>query len=326
MFESSATANSNGVPPHRVAAIVLLGGSVRPTPFGAAIQRSHLDLPCHQDSTLLNVWCQQIAELFCASPDSSPVPSNSHPQRTAPLVRVLTDQSSAGPNALARSIDITVQIDHDPTALRGTAGLLRDIGVGYAPDEYILVANAAQILLRPLAVLYAQLSALRADVAMISHRDGTPVTLMLMRCGCLKELPEVGYMDMKEQALPLIGAGHSVKAAISETLVCGGIRTAKSYVAALRALHSANGTVATGSGSGNLAEYWRSDFQIQEDGATIGPGVKLHDSVVLRGATVGRNATLVRSVACPGAIIPPGAVVVDKLVCSSGIQDSGEAA
>jgi hypothetical protein len=317
---------SDDISPYRIAATVLLGGSVRPTPFGTAIQRSQLDLPCDPERTLLDVWRQQVAGLAAPGADHRPGHSSAPPPHAAPLIRVLTDQSAVGPSALVPSINVTVQIDRDPTAWRGTAGLLRDIAAGYAPDECLLVANAAQILLQPLAALYARLAALRADVALIAHGDGTPVTLMLIRCGCLKELPEIGYIDMKEQALPLIAARYTVRVALYDAPVCCGIRTAKTYLAALLALHGAHGTPAVRCASDHLKEHWRSDFHIQEDGANADTGVRLHESVVLRGATVGRNATLVRSVACPGAIVPPGAVVVDKLVSSTGIQSSGEAA
>ena len=199
---------------------------------------------------------------------------------------------------------------------------------------------------------------------MIAHQDGTPVTLMLIRCDCLSELPAVGYFDMKEQALPLIGMRHAVKVVTFDAPVCCGIRTAETYIAALRTFHRArmphgvlqnsNPTtedteaqygvdgvssvvsvrsvvgfekvVKSMTGSQSLAEDWKSDFGIQEDGAIVDPTAKLHNSVVLRGATVGRHAVLVRSVACPGAVVAPGSVVVDKLVSADGVQNSREAA
>src|SRR5690606_20299334 len=96
----------------------------------------------------------------------------------------------------------------DPVEYRGIGGVLRDLAGDYHRDDYILVANAAQLLLSPLSELATLLAESDADgpadVSLISHRDGTPSGLMLIRCGSLWCIPQVGYVDMKEQALPMI--------------------------------------------------------------------------------------------------------------------------
>jgi hypothetical protein len=57
---------------------------------------------------------------------------------------------------------------------------LRDLAQKYQPDDLILVANASQILLDPLAVLATTMDQRRGDVSLISHRDGTPSGIMLV--------------------------------------------------------------------------------------------------------------------------------------------------
>ncbi len=290
----------------RVASVVLLSGAVRPTPFRAAIGRSVLNLPCGQERTILQAWQEQVAALTEMSP------------RVAPLIRVL-----AGPEtlpAVSNASGVSVEISHDRSALRGTGGVLRDIAEANDPEHFLIVANAAQILLWPLVRLFNALSDLDADIGMIAHEDGAPATLMMIRCACLKELPEFGFIDFKEQSLPEITRRHVVRVAAMPFHVCWGIRTAQDYLSALRSRELAS----HGERPDPLAENWRSEVQIMEDGADVASEVKLHNSVVLRGAQVGKGAVLVRSVICQGAIVRPGAVVVDSLV--SAVDVAGTSA
>ena len=299
------SAKPKGLGNRRLAGIVLLGGSVRPTRFHTAVGRSLLDLPYKSGRTLLDEWCDQAAGLAARYGAGIPL-------------RVLSDKTGNGDGkggGNGRTHNVSVRFDHDPSEWRGTGGVLRDISVAYAPDDLLLVANAAQFLLRPLAELAAELEALQADLAVLAHRDGTPSTLMLVRCGCLKALPEVGFIDMKEQAIPLLGAVHNVRVVCVEGRVTLGLRTAQTYLAGLRELHAL--------ASGQKGEDWRSAFAIVEDGAAVDPGARLHDSVVLRGGSAGHGAVLVRSVVCAGGTVPRNAVIVDKLISSDG-QTSAE--
>ena len=289
-----------------LAGVVLLGGSVRQTRFNSTIGRPLLDLPYRTGRSLLDEWCDQIAQLADGV------------GREVPL-RILTDK--AGNDGLGSPTNgnphrIQVKFDRDPSEWRGTGGVLRDISTEYRPDELLLVANAGQFLLRPLSDLVAELDALGADIAVLAHRDGTPSTLMLVRCGCLKALPEMGFVDMKEQAIPRLTASHDVRVITLDRVATLGLRTAQSYLAALRVMH--------GLSNGTNGDDWRSAFTVVEDGARVEPNARLHDSVVLRGGVVGAGAVLVRSVVCRGGVVPAKAVVVDKLISSDGDFDAEE--
>lgn len=295
-----------GLGRRRLAGVVLLGGSVRPTRFHTAVGRMLLDLPYKSRRTLLDEWCDQTAGLAARRGESIPL-------------RVLGDKTSNGggePGMNGHAHNVSVRFDHDPSEWRGTGGVLRDIAAAYAPDDLLLVANAAQFLLRPLAELTAELEALGADLAVLAHRDGTPSTLMLVCCGCLNTLPELGFIDMKEQAIPLLAVAHDVRVVCVAAPVTLGLRTAQSYLAGLRELHAP--------ALGANGEDWRSAFAIVEEGAAVDSGARLHDAVVLRGGRVGDGAVLVRSVVCAGGIVPRNAVIVDKLITSDGPSGAEE--
>jgi hypothetical protein len=304
---SSAIISETPRAPEKLAAMILLGGWVRPKELSKVAGRSLLDLPIDAERSLLAHWLIEAGAL-CRACHVDLLP-----------VRILLDQNSPKPTLPVVPEGIALALEHDPSEFRGTAGVLHDACAKYHDNDLVLVANAAQILFWPLFRLVQCLAALDAGVAMAAHVDGTPVTLMLLRCGCLRDLPAVGYCDMKEQALPLIAQRFPIKAATFSHLICRGIRTRESYVDALRALHGRTAT-------DPFAENWRSDFQICESGATVGRGARLHNSVVLRGADIGRDAVLVRSVAFPGAVVPAGSLLVDKLISADGIMDSEEVA
>jgi hypothetical protein len=287
--------------------MILLGGWVRPTELSKAAGMNLLDLPIDKERTLLAQWVEESAAL-----------AEAWGVGCLPL-RILLEHTSAMPTVPAIPERIALSLEHDPTEFRGTAGVLRDACAGYADEEWVVVANAGQVLFAPLVRLATCLASLEGEVAMAAHADGTPVTLMLLRCACLRHLPRIGYVDMKEQALPVIGQQYPIKVASYGELVCRGVRTRESYITALQAVHRR-------SQQGPLGEAWRSDFEICQAGATLGPGVRLHNAVVLRGATVGREAVLVRSVAFPGAVVPAGTVVTDRLISAAGIEKPEEAA
>lgn len=291
-----------------IAGVVLLGGSVRSSDFQAAIGRSPLNLPCSAEKSLLQAWCDGIRALGLARGERF-------------SLRILADQAAAEALGTPTAEGVEIIIGKDPLEWRGTGGVLRDISGFYGPEDYILVANASQILMRSLSDLVDALEALQADVAVLAHQDGMPSTMMLVRCGCLAELPSVGFVDMKEQAIPQLAAKYSVRVVYVPHAIALGVRTAKSYLAALREFH-----ITAGGRASLRNEAWRSSFALVENGANVSSGARLHDSVILTGASVGQGAVVVRSVLCPGARVQPGETVVDRLVYSDGRQvPTGEA-
>jgi hypothetical protein len=229
-------------------------------------------------------------------------------------VRLILDRTTPAPTLSAPDPLVPFSVERDQREYRGTGGILRDLSDSLADDDYLLVANAAQILLQPLAKLAWDLAATGADVSILSQSDGTPSGLMLVRCGCLRLVPDVGYVDMKEQVLPEISRHYRVSVVERDRdhLTALPIRTLADYLRGLELYHR---VVAGKPMNGNaFAEQWNSSFSIVEAGATVDPSARLHNAVVLRGGRVGGGAIVARSVVCPKGIVRRSSTVLNRLI------------
>lgn len=284
-----------------VQSLVLLGGSVRPTPFLESIGRSVLDLPVRPHRTILDIWLEEAAQL------------DRHALHARPEVRILVNRAGAFPRARTRVDSLPIVIQTDPVEFRGTGGLLRDVIGHYGQNDYIAIGNASALLLRPLSPLIRQLSATRGDVALVAHADGSPLDLIMLRCGCLDVIPPIGYCDLKEQGLPLMSRLHSVRVIRREEPASISARTLRGYISALRSYYRA---LSRESEPGPFEEDWKPLFSVCEEGAEVHPSARLHDAVVLRGGRVEREATVVGSVVCAGGVVAAGRTVVDSIVAA----------
>ncbi len=284
----------------KLKALVLLGGHVRPTPLSTSTDRSLLDLPLGEDGSVLNHWLSHAASLSAAA-GLEKLP-----------VRVMVDRISPEPISTALKYFGSFRVERDQSEYRGTGGVLGDLAAGYDDDDLILVANAAQILLDPLVTLAASLDQKRGDIAVISHRDGTPSGMMLVRCKTLRAIPKNGFFDMKEQAMPLIAQAFAIEVVHRRRPSGLPIRSAEDYIQALRFFHMRRGGRPTLIDP--LAEDWQPTFGIVEEGAIVDPSARVHDSVVLRGGIVEANAVLVRSIVCPGGIVRRDRCAIDDFV------------
>src|SRR5687768_87824 len=127
----------------RLRALVLLGGSLRADAFASGIRRSVLDLPVDSTHSLLNLWQDHAASLADAA------------GLDEIQARVLVNSAAAQPAShagyeITAAPRVDVHVERDPSELRGTGGLLKDLCRGYDDADLVLVANAAQILLDPL--------------------------------------------------------------------------------------------------------------------------------------------------------------------------------
>jgi N-acetylglucosaminyldiphosphoundecaprenol N-acetyl-beta-D-mannosaminyltransferase len=297
---TTAPLHTNGSSLHRLKALVLLGGHVRSTPLNLSIGRSLLDLPLDENGSVLNHWLNHSSELA----------------KTAGLeklpVRVMVDRNSPEPISAAVKYFGTFRVERDQSEYRGTGGVLRDLAQNYEPDDLILVANAAQILIDPLASLATTLDHRRGDIGIISHRDGTPSGIMLVSVKTLGLIPETGFVDMKEQAMPLIAQKFAVEVLHRRRPTGLPIRSVTDYITALRIYHMRRaGKTTLGD---PLAEDWQPAFGMVEEGAVVDPTARIHDSVVLRGGVVEAGAVLVRSFVCPSGLVRSGRALVDEFV------------
>lgn len=184
------------------------------------------------------------------------------------------------------------------------------------------MANAAQVLLDPLPVLVAAMRRKRSEVTLIAHADGTPSGVMLLPSAALRLIPTHGFVDLKEQAMPLISARFDVRVARRGRPTGLPVRSVEEYLQVLRQYHRRR--MRGNSAADPLAEDWRSAFGLAEPGANIDPSARLHDSVVLAGGRIEAGAVLVRSIVCGNGVVGRGRSVVDEVV--SGAKRARRAA
>ena len=140
---------------------------------------------------------------------------------------------------------------------------------------------------------------------------------MLIRCSALENVPDAGYMDIKEQWLPrCIEEGLNVRTSTTLNFMPFPLRTREQFLSA--------SAVAVGQSCpindsppvlGPLRPLTRTldKSRIAED-ARVARDAVVADAVVMPGAKIGAGAIVVRSIICPGAVVPAGAVVVDDVV------------
>ncbi len=287
--------------------VYLLGGSVRRSPLTAALGRSAIDLPIDPDRSVLGAWQSHVGDLAQRNGSDSLA------------LRVILDRTAPEPAPRQSPFGVELSIERDPIEFRGTAGVLKDVTSELSDDELILVGNASQLLLRPLATLVDALADEAADFVALSHADGTPSGLMLLRRACLTLIPDIGFIDMKEQAIPMIAKDFTVRIIEHPERTGVPMRTCAEYVSALQFYHRRN--VGSAAENDPFAEEWRSSFAIVEKGAEVGQDVVIHDSVVLAGARVEEQAFLVRSIVGSMGTIRGHQTVVNQVV-SAGVRES----
>jgi NDP-sugar pyrophosphorylase family protein len=284
----------------QVRAAIMLAGALRAHELRRAARRSLLELPVAADVTLLDFWRRQWLSLA----------TQTACQRLP--VRVMVDHSLPLSSATARHGPIELSIEQDPVAFRGPGGLLRDVAEHYDDDDRLLVVHAAQLMSQPLTRLAEALAHKDADVAVLAQPDGAPAGMTLLRCGCLRQVASVGFVDFNEQVLPSLAKSWDVRVAHWPCRVGQAVRTPMGYIEALRLHHQQAGQASDADHP--LKEDWHGSFSIVEPGADVAPSARLQDSVVLAGARVAANAEVVRSVVCPGAVVHRAQPAVDALV------------
>ena len=305
--------------------LVLLAGRSRPGPFAAGVCRPVLELPLTRREDpedgedgaierLIDGWLRAAEQVAAAAG-----------MDWLPVRVVVSDPDDApqfpAPPGVARRPAGSFEVSCDRAEHRGTGGVLRDLSGEYADDDLLLVYTAQQVMIDPPAAVVRPMAGRLgrgADVALVGHHDGTPGGPMLVRCRALRHISPVGYVDMKEQALPAIAARHDVRVVRTRLATTMPVRGAESYIAALQRYHAHRAGRGRGLGPHPLgvplAEDHSRHFGIVEPGGEVDATAYLHDSVVLAGGRVEAGATVVRSVVCPGGVVKRDAQAVDAVV------------
>jgi hypothetical protein len=268
----------------QVSQVLLLAGGVRSKGFRTQLGRHILDLPVDGEKRLMDLWEGEIAA------------ASSELGWKGVEVKVLVDGASPAPRCGVDG-ERRFRIERDVRGFRGTGGVVRDACDGAREGAHILVCHAFQILCEPLARIVERLFDVGGGLCFESEPGGVG-GVFLMKSECLSSIPKVGFVDFKEQAIPMIAKGHRVR--VAESRGCSGfaVRSLSEYLRALRFYH----------GSGDRG------FAVVEPGAVVGKKARLHDSVVLNGGWVGAGAILAGSVVAAGGMVANGTCVVHDVV------------
>lgn len=276
----------------RITEVVLLAGTVRPTPLHKQLGRSGLDLPVDESRSILNHWQDHISHLA------------DRLHRDHLDTHVMIDWTATAPISAWAHSKSAISIERDPLELRGTGGVLHDLAKRFDDEDYLLVISANQMLFEPLDQLVVDMATLGGDVQLLSYEDGTPVGMMLCRCGALRDIAPIGFVDMKEQALPVIARHHQTLVLRRQLADVQPIRTLAHYLDGLRRMH----------GLEESDMVTQPAFNLVEVGAEIDPKASLREAVVLRGAKIDKGAVVARSLIGMGAHVKAGQVIVDQMV------------
>lgn len=284
----------------RLRGLVLLGGAVRASELSLATERSVLDLPLDQHCSILNYWLQHARHL-CGWASLEKLP-----------VRIKVNQNAFEPRSADPRFFGAFRVERDLSDFRGTGGVLHDLAGDYEDEDLLLIANAAQVMLDPLTAITEALARVGGDVSVVAHEDGTPSGMMLLKCKTLRLLSPRGFVDMKEQGLPLIASKYDVRVLRRRRPTGLPVRSLADYIGALRIHH--RDKAGRPQATDPLAEDWGPTFSLIEAGASADHSARVHDSVVLSGARVEPGAVLVRSVVCPGVIVGRDRTIADTIV------------
>ncbi len=286
---------------------IILAGTIRPSPLRQVLDIPVLCLPVGREDLLLNAWRSVLADVGIS--DDLRVVVNSY-------VDIETVASAAGRKG-QRGNRTAPRIIAEPTAWRGTAGVLRDVTDDLQPADVVVVAEASclpPVSLRPL------IEAMSDDAFGVVGvgDDQVPAGVYLFTRQALERVAAIGYQDVKEQMLPALHqADLPVRCARLGDEVHR-IRDRSSYLQAVSySLEHANpgrppqlvAPQASVSGSALLE-----GFCLVEPGAIIEDGAVVHDSIVLAGATVGGGAVVTRSVLGPRVTVVARARIVQDVV------------
>jgi hypothetical protein len=118
----------------------------------------------------------------------------------------------------------------------------------------------------------------------------------------LTAIPEVGFVDFKEQAISLIARSHRVRVVEASERSALPVRSLPEYISALRHHH--------GLGRSSASH----GFSIVEAGARVDQSSRIHDSVVLCGGRVEARAIVAGSLVTANGMIGAGERVAGHLV------------
>jgi len=291
----------------RLDSCILLAGGLVPSPLAKLTHQLTLELWLTAKETVFGRWCDVLDHLATSA-------GIDHPS-----IRVVHSGPPYEPTHALVDDRFEVRTFAEPDEFRGPAGVLRDITKNDPPDSVILVAEAARYIAGTLSQLIEDWTEHQPDVLVAKTPDGTPAGIMLMKASALKLVPDTGFMDVKEQWLPLcIEDGMKIWTSSTRNFMPFPLRSLDQFLAA-SAIASGKPCPITSTIPvlGPLSPITKTEdkSRIAED-AEVARDAVVADAVVMPGSKVGPGAIVVRSLVCPGAEVPAGEIVVDSVVAA----------
>ncbi len=261
-----------------------------------------MDLPVSADETILHCWQSAAAELV------------EHFHLKELPIRVLLSPNAVEPTLAPADVRTPIQLSRDSEEFRGPGGALADVAAQFPDDALLLAVSGYQIPVDPVSLMVGRLFSSLQDGAILALEDGQPVTCFLLPCGSLRDVPSIGFVDLKEQVIPRMAESLDIRVVHWPKNGLQSVRTRQDYLAGLRLIYSLERREGPGSTLGRPHEPWRPIFSIVEPGARVAEGVDLLDSVVLRGGVVDEGAVVVRSLVAEGGIVRAGRMVEGRII------------
>lgn len=198
----------------------------------------------------------------------------------------------------------------DASSYRGPAGVVRDATLDLNSDDHVLVGEASRVVGYCVTELLRAHAVTGADATIGVNPDHSPAGILVLRRRTLECVPDVGYMDIKEQFLPrILSQGFNVRAAVLPAPGVIGFRTRLDLLAAA----SIRGRYAPVSPA-----YWSRLTRISPT-AVVHEGAHVVESIIGPAARIEDGAVVVRSIVTGPAVVTAGTAVHDAIVTPGGI-------
>jgi hypothetical protein len=303
MSQVAAPPQTQTAPGLRLAACLLLAGSLRPSPLTAAAGCSVLDLFLNPSETVLDVWLRHF-DALAASVGQTPV------------VQVIHGMSATPPKVRSQTSRLELKFQQDSQQFRGPAGAVRDACHAYDPESTVVVAEAARYVSGNLTGVLAQHVEASADISVVVNRDSSPAGLFVVRCSTLALVQAKGFTDLKEQWLKkAVEAGSRVRVHQLVDSCSYELRTREGFLQAAEAAGGLSSpTICATSDVAVVPVDAPGVLDAVSEDVTIGARAVIVDSVVMPGASIGEEAVIARSIICPGAVVGARQAVIDGVV------------
>lgn len=151
-----------------------------------------------------------------------------------------------------------------------------------------------------------------ADAIIGAAADASPAGIMWLSQPSLGRIPEIGFLDLKEQLVSrIVDGGGRVLACLGASESCR-ICDRESYLRAIALLHASGARGVAGDALVEDGAIIRGASVVCR-GAIVERGALVVDAAVLPGARVCSDAVVARSIVPPGSQVPCGYFVVDEI-------------